>query len=82
MPCNSSEGMDSSYIVENRVVALKLQLGEVEAMLCGLLRALDQSGVLQAMFYSFDPTQAGVTRDQLSAWWQRHCVKDKEKGTL
>jgi hypothetical protein len=55
------------------------ELRRVEGMLCGVMHAIyaaesDTRGLGSAVLARYDAVQAGVSRDELLAWFARHCA--------
>ena len=50
-----------------------------EAMLCGIVTALDRAGALNAVLNAVDWGEAGVQRHHFDAWHQRHVQQDERR---
>ena len=49
-----------------------------EAMLCGVLRAIDECGVdvQNAVWWNYDGREAGVSAAEVREWYKAHCSRD------
>lgn len=70
MPC-----YDGGPYRESEDALKKLKL--VEAMLCAIMTVLENNGgTFENVIDHLDFSKAGVTRQQLIAWWDEHKRKD------
>lgn len=77
MPCNS--GYDGS-VSQGDISQLDRENRKLAAILCGLIRAIAPTQVLQAqVFASVDWKAAGVSHDEAVQWWMDHFAKDEER---
>lgn len=63
--------------LREQIFTLQQQLQERDAMLCGVLTALEQFYTLDVLTENWDAQEAGVTWDQVDVWWQDHLEKDR-----
>lgn len=56
-----------------------LQMQHAEAILCGLLTAIEQNTSVEAALKQVDWEQAGVSIDSARLWWADHKAKDASK---
>lgn len=71
MPCHDErddKARDVGYKLGDR-------LSMVEAILCGVLRAVNSEHI-HALFDEVDWSKAGVSRDDAMQWWATHLRKD------
>jgi len=73
MPCDSGQGMEFD---DREAREANQKADKLEALLCGLMTALDKANILQPMLNQFDGKEAGHSVDALHQWWEEHKVKD------
>ena len=75
MPCNSSDGM-----VQGMSWDEQRRLRRVEAILCGVLRALGPTPEhARHVFMLVDWKEAGLSQEEAYKWWMDHVNRDKER---
>lgn len=85
MPWNSPEDKWGMPIGEDpqarrEIEILRKQLANTEAMLCAVMSWLDLlSTGSTAVLKPANWKNAGITADELEAWWTAHKKKDEEK---
>ena len=76
MPCRDggpSPSDEARHILETR-------LSEHEAMLCGILRAIEaRDGTIDTVFDAVDWHEAGVSRRDTATWWKHHKAIDDHR---
>lgn len=71
MPCYSGQDSGGDDYQARR------RLDFVEAVLCGVMKALDNApGALDNFFNSIDWVEAGMTREQAVRWYMDHRQRD------
>ena len=69
MPCYDGGRRDRERDERNRAE-------KVEAMLCGILAAIERQGNLDYVLMRFDHREAGISRVELREWWRSHKAAD------
>lgn len=64
---------------DNQVTDLNNTIRLREAMLCGLMTALEANEALETYVNSIDYREGGFTRRQLMSWWSRHKEADRAR---
>ncbi len=78
MPCidpHHEEPKGSGYW-QTQMADYQRRVQFAEAALCGVLRALEQSGAVYRILSTFDEKTAGVSVKQLAGWWRDHKYRD------
>lgn len=65
--------------LREEISVLGEKLRERDAMLCAVLTTIDRFGDLDLIACNLDAREAGVSWDQISAWWQDHLERDAER---
>lgn len=71
--------------LREEIDVLREKLRERDAMLCAVLTVVDRFGNFDLIACNLDAGEAGVSWDQISAWWQDHLERDaarREKEAL
>ena len=68
MPCNDGGPSPREVEYEN-----------TNALLCAIVRVLENSGNLDHALNSVDWKEAGVTKATFHAWWEKHKRLDEER---
>lgn len=50
------------------------------AVLCGVLRHVDEANLLPALFDALDWREIGVSRQEFNDWWRDHRDADAQRG--
>jgi|694.fasta_scaffold45515_6 hypothetical protein len=79
MPCYD-ERSSSEYVRNNEVPPLKRELDRVEAMLCGLIKAMYKENPFLPVLTHYDDQEAGITQTELLHWWISHQRKDRNSA--
>ena len=81
MPCR--DFFDDNW-QRDRTAALAEEVNTLEAMLCGVLRALesipvkeDELPLYTQVLKRFDEKESGIDIGELIAWWREHQEKDR-----
>lgn len=83
MPCTYFESPEEIAARNNRFpspIEREVKAREiVEAMLCGVLHAIEDSGLSWDVWDSFDEQESGVLADEIERWWVEHRKKDEAR---
>ena len=79
MPCDMMSGVDWGSVAHSELQTVKKALSQTQAMLCGIMSALEKVGALEAILANYNATQSGVSKDQLQAWFESHKKEDDNK---
>jgi hypothetical protein len=71
MPC---------YDPEYSWASTKKELNKTEAMLCGLLRAVEAVGPLEILLRRVDWQEMGMSKEEFLSWWSQHQAKDRQRS--
>jgi len=84
MPCYDAYPYGGSncdkdiYPVDKRPeYILSNSLAQRDAMLCAVFRRLQETGDLSDVIESLDYIQAGISKDYIYEWWEKHLNRDK-----
>ena len=77
MPCSTSDGM--GQVNYGDVAAVEHKLRTTEAILCGVLKALRDAGLMPAIMRAFDEQQQGVNRQDVARWLEQHLGRDTNR---
>jgi hypothetical protein len=72
MPCYDGRPSASEEAADNRAYAAEQKTEQVEAMLCGMVKAFGFDHVVAMV----DWQKAGVTEQQFRDWWKAHRERD------
>lgn len=78
MPCVDPPMSGPSY---GDIYDLQAKLRTTEAILCGVLKALRDIGMMPAIVAAFDEGEQGVRRDAITKWLDQHLKNDAAKTT-
>jgi hypothetical protein len=76
MPCFNGDSIGDAYNVARDA---ERKAEKVEALLFGLVTALEKLGVLDSVMTSFDEKEAGQSVADFRAWWGRHKRDDERR---
>lgn len=65
--------------LQEEISVLKEELKESEAMLCAVLASLMSFSIRREVLAHIDEQEAGVTVEQIMAWWDDHQRKDRQR---
>ena len=82
MPCNLGLGPNEHFDwgSQEEVRQLEKRVRNMEAMLCGILRALEASGQLDNVLQNVVEKASGVSADVMRAWFEQHKRLDARRG--
>lgn len=70
MPCSGGP----SYEEE-----LEIKYKAIQAMLCGIVSALEENDALPRILRAVDWEEAGVSRAEFQTWWRQHKLNDRQR---
>lgn len=80
MPCDMMSGVDWGSVAHSELQTVKKALSQTQAMLCSIMRGLEQVGILDAILANHDEKASGVTREQMMKWFAAHKAEDERLG--
>lgn len=81
MPCDMMSGVDWGSVAHSELQTVKKALSQTQAMLCSIMRGLEQAGVLEAIMAHHDEKTSGVSREQMMKWFADHKAEDARRGS-
>lgn len=81
MPCNDGGYPGEGMYNDEHIKTLKRELGDIEAMLCGISTAIESLGKKsQEIFLNkVDWEEVGLSKKDYYDWWTEHKLEDKER---
>lgn len=77
MPCYD-ERSSASYVHEHEVRPLRQERDKIQAMLCGIMKALHKNNLLIPILTQYDAKEAGIPQNEVLDWWMRHMMRDMD----
>lgn len=78
MPCYDPRDHERTVEVDRTYNGLKGS--QLEAILCGVLGAVDRTFPIKAIFDSVRWDEVGVSRTKAEQWWTRHQEEDRRRA--
>ncbi len=90
MPCyDGGPSSSKENILQNNVTLLQYEKAKLEAMLCGIIRAIEAyntdeylDGIYTIIENYFDEKESGIKKQELIAWWEKHNKNDIKRKAL